>query len=67
MNLIPQARTSLQLAQKSYEVGKTSLANVVLAQQVAQAVLSNYLDVVVDYQNAWGDLERSVGVPAEQW
>ncbi len=67
LNLIPQARTSLQLAQKSYEVGKTSLANVVLAQQATQNVLSNYLDVVVEYQNAWGELERSVGVPAEQW
>jgi cobalt-zinc-cadmium efflux system outer membrane protein len=66
-NLIPAARASLQLAQRSYEVGKTPLANVVLAQQATQQVLSNYLDAVVDHQNAWGDLERTVGVPIEQW
>lgn len=65
--LIPAARASMQLAQKSYEAGKTPLANAVLAQQATQEVLTNYLDVVVNYQNAWGDLEEAVGVPIEQW
>lgn len=66
-NLIPSARASLQLAQRSYEVGKTPLANVVLAQQAAQQVLGNYLDAVIDYQGAWGNLERAVGLPIENW
>lgn len=66
-NLIPAARSSLRLSQRSYEVGKTPLANVVLAQQAAQQVLSNYLDAVVQYQGAWTTLERAVGVPIEQW
>jgi len=66
-NLIPAARASLQLTQRSYEVGKTSLANVVLAQKAAQQVLSDYLDAVINYQNTWTSLERAVGVPIEQW
>jgi cobalt-zinc-cadmium efflux system outer membrane protein len=65
--LIPAARASLQITQRSYEVGKTPLANVVLTQQATQDVLSSYLDTVINYQNAWSSLERAVGVPIEKW
>jgi len=66
-SLIPSARTSMQMAQRSYEVGKTPLVNVVFAQQSVQQVLTSYMDTVVDYQNAWVELEKAVGVPVENW
>lgn len=65
--LIPMARTAMQMAQRSYEVGKTPLVNVIFAQQNVQQVLNSYRDTVVDYQNAWVGLETAVGLPVENW
>jgi len=61
--LLPHAKNVLHLAQRSYQVGKTGLANVILAQQTVQQIAASYLDSLVDYQNAWGDLEKAVGGP----
>jgi outer membrane protein, heavy metal efflux system len=61
--LIPNSRDVLNLAQESYQVGKTGLTSAILAQQADQQIRSGYLDAVVAYQSAWADLERAVGVP----
>jgi cobalt-zinc-cadmium efflux system outer membrane protein len=61
--LIPDSADVLHLSQESYEYGKTGLANVILAQQSDQQILQSYLQAVVDYQQAWGDLEKAVGEP----
>jgi cobalt-zinc-cadmium efflux system outer membrane protein len=65
--LIPSARNVVRLAVRSYEVGKTPLANVIMAQQSLQQVMSDYAQAIIDDQNAWGDLEKSVGVPLDAW
>ncbi len=57
------AEEVLKLAQESYQVGKTNLSSVILAQQSVQQVRSGYLDAIVAYQGAWADLESAVGVP----
>jgi outer membrane protein, heavy metal efflux system len=62
-DLIPQAAEVARLARRRYEVGKTDLATAILAKQQYQQILSSYFDSVVAYQNAWADLEKSVGVP----
>ncbi len=59
--LLPESAEVLRLARRSYEVGKTGLSNVILAQQADQQIRSSYLDAIVTYQNAWADLEQAVG------
>lgn len=59
------AEEVLKLAQESYQVGKTGLSSVILAQQSVQQVRSGYLDAVVAYQGAWADLESAVGTPLD--
>jgi cobalt-zinc-cadmium efflux system outer membrane protein len=61
--LLPDAAQVAQLNRRSYQLGKSNLAAAMLAQQQYQQVRSNYFDAVVAYQNAWADLEASVGVP----
>jgi cobalt-zinc-cadmium efflux system outer membrane protein len=63
--LIPAAAQVAALARRGYEVGKTDLANAILAKQQYQQILSSYFDAVVNYQNAWADLEKSIGVPLQ--
>jgi outer membrane protein, heavy metal efflux system len=59
--LLPSATDVLNLAQESYQVGKTGLSNVIIAQQTFQQIKIGYLEAVVSYQSAWTDLEKSVG------
>ncbi|MBY0404743.1 MAG: TolC family protein [Cyanobacteria bacterium] len=59
--LLPSAADVLNLAQESYQVGKTGLSNVIIAQQTFQQIKIGYLEAVVSYQSAWTDLEKSVG------
>ncbi len=61
--LLPASTQVLQLAQESYQVGKTGLSSVILAQQANQQIRSGYLDAIVAYQAAWADLELAVGAP----
>lgn len=63
--LLPQSEDLGQLARLSYQVGKTGLANVILAQQSIQQVRSGYLDAMIAYQKAWADLEKAIGGPLE--
>jgi outer membrane protein, heavy metal efflux system len=66
-NLLPEAQKVVQLAQKSYASGKTPLANFILAQQSLQQVSSEYTQTLVNYQYAWGNLEKAVGAPLNDW
>lgn len=61
--LIPDAKTNLELAQLSYQYGKSPLANVILAQQNQQQIIQNYLQTVTSFQNDWAKLEQAVGEP----
>ena len=61
--LIPHAREVVRLSQLGYEKGKNDLTDAIVAQQQFQQTLSGYFDTVVDYQEAWADLEHSVGTP----
>jgi len=61
--LLPTASDVARLARRGYEVGQTDLSTAIVAQQQYQQTLSSYFDAVVAYQNAWADMEKSVGVP----
>ena len=61
--LIPEAANLAREAKRLYQLGKSELTDAILAKQQYQQVLSSYFDTVVSYQNAWADLEKSVGVP----
>jgi cobalt-zinc-cadmium efflux system outer membrane protein len=63
--LLPSSEDVRGLARRSYEVGKSGLSVVILAQQADQQVRSGYIDAVVAYQNAWADLEQAVGAAIE--
>ncbi|HEY9679373.1 MAG TPA: TolC family protein [Drouetiella sp.] len=62
-NLLPTAAQVAKIARRGYEVGATDLATAIVAQQQYQQTLSSYFDTVVNYQNAWADVEQAVGVP----
>ncbi len=61
--LLPLAASLAKIGRLGYQEGATDLATAIVAQQQYQQTLSNYFDTVVNYQNAWADLERAVGVP----
>jgi len=61
--LIPRAKDVVRMAQRSYEVGRSDLSTAIIAEQAFQQTLTGYFDVVVNYQNAWSDLEKAVGAP----
>lgn len=63
--LLPQAEDLSHLAKLSYEVGKTGLPNVILAQQTAQQVRAGYLETIISYHRALADLEKAMGGPLE--
>jgi len=62
-DLLPLAAQVAKIARRGYEAGATDLATAIVAQQQYQQTLSNYFDSVVNYQNAWADLEKAVGLP----
>lgn len=62
-SLLPESNRVLHLSQRGYDVGKTPLANVILAQQNHQTIIKGYTDTITAYQQAWGLLEQAVGAP----
>lgn len=50
-----------QLTRKSYEVGESDIASVLMAQQANVQVRNEYLDSVYAYEIAYTDLEQSIG------
>lgn len=63
--LIPKAAEVARIARRRYEVGKTDLATAIIATQQYQQILTSYFDSVVNYQNAWADLEKALGAPLQ--
>jgi cobalt-zinc-cadmium efflux system outer membrane protein len=63
--LIPKAAEVAKIARRRYEVGKTDLATAIIATQQYQQILTSYFDSVVNYQNAWADLEKALGAPLQ--
>ena len=51
----------VNLAQKSYQYGKTGLANVIVAQQSERETMQGYLDSFSKLVRAWGALQRAYG------
>ncbi len=51
----------VRLARLGYEVGQTDINSVLLAQQAAIEIKTEYLQAVSDYQKAFTDLEQSIG------
>jgi outer membrane protein TolC len=54
-----------RLARRSYEVGQSDITSTLQAQQANVQIRSQYLDAVTSYQQAYTDLEQSVGIPLE--
>ncbi len=61
--ILPSTDQVVKLAHRSYETGKTEMSDAIIAQQQYLETRSSYYDAVVDYQNAWEDLEQAVGLP----
>jgi outer membrane protein TolC len=53
------------LAQLSYEVGESDITATLAAQQANVQVRSQYLDAIQTYQQAFTDLEQSMGEPLQ--
>lgn len=51
----------VRLARLGYEVGQTDINAVLLAQQAAIEIKTEYLEAVSSYQKAFTDLEQSIG------
>ncbi len=54
-----------RLARRSYEVGQSDITATIQAQQANMQIRSQYLDAVTSYQQAYTDLEQSIGIPLE--
>jgi cobalt-zinc-cadmium efflux system outer membrane protein len=61
-NLLPAAAKVARIARRNYESGNSDLSQAILAKQQYQQMLSSYFDAVVNYQTAWADLEKAMGV-----
>ena len=59
--VLPDASEVVNLAQKSYQYGKTGLANVIVAQQSERETMQGYLDSFSKLVRAWGALQRAYG------
>ncbi len=54
-----------RLARRSYEVGQSDITSTLQAQQANVQIRSQYIDAVSSYQQAYTDLEQSVGIPLD--
>jgi outer membrane protein, heavy metal efflux system len=54
-----------RLARRSYEVGQSDITSTIQAQQANILIRSQYLDAISSYQQAYTDLEQSIGIPLE--
>jgi len=55
----------VKLARLGYEVGQADINAVLLAQQSAIEIKTEYLTAVAEYQAAFTDLEQSIGTPLQ--
>ena len=54
-----------RLSRRSYEVGQSDINSTLLAQQANIQIRSQYLDAVMQYQQAYTDLEQACGTPLD--
>ncbi len=62
-HLLPDAKLVSQFAQQRYESGQSDIGDAIVGQQAYINTMKSYFDTVVDYQNAWADLETAIGAP----
>lgn len=63
---LPLAQTNLELGREAYRAGNLSLLAVLEAQKALLSARSRYVEALRDSATALADLERAVGLPAEQ-
>ena len=61
--ILPQAQQLEQLAQDSYELGRTGISALLQALQASRDLRLRALDTMAELQTALADLERAVGAP----
>jgi cobalt-zinc-cadmium efflux system outer membrane protein len=54
-----------RLSRRSYEVGQSDINSTLLAQQANIQIRNMYLDAVMQYQQAYTDLEQACGTPLD--
>lgn len=62
-HLLPDSKEVSLLAQKRYESGRSDIGDAIVGQQAYLNTMKAYFDTVVDYQNAWAELEKAIGAP----
>lgn len=58
--LLIESRQFLGMAKKSYEVGKTSITDLIFIQQSYKNIMMGYTDALEYYYNSWVDILREV-------
>lgn len=58
--LLSESKQFLQMAKKSYQVGKTSITDYIFIEQCYRNILMGYTTSLADYYNTWVDLLREV-------
>lgn len=58
---LERSRQIAQMAQRSYEIGQSDIASVLIAQQANVEIRNEYLDAVYAYEIAYTDLEQALG------
>ncbi len=60
--LLTESEATVKAARRSYEVGKSPIANLILMEQSNLNILSNYINALATYYFAWVDLLREINV-----
>jgi outer membrane protein, heavy metal efflux system len=64
--LLPQAESSVQLAQRAFELGDTTLLTLLEAQRTVLQARQSYIDARLEAAKAMSGLERAAGVPLNE-
>lgn len=60
-NALARSHQIAQMTQRSYEIGQSDIASVLIAQQANVEIRNEYLDAVYAYEIAYTDLEQAIG------
>ena len=60
-NALARSQQIAQMTQRSYEIGQSDIASVLIAQQANVEIRNEYLDAVYAYEIAYTDLEQAIG------
>ncbi len=58
---LERSKKVAQMSQKSYEIGQSDMASVLVAQQSNLEIRYEYLDAIYAYEIAYTDLEQAIG------